>query len=214
MPHLLCRLRRFLRLTNGLPALLPEWAYGHWKSRDVYEHQRDVEDDFDGYRRAMDCLRRGDVVELHQPLHFLGLHRPAECPAGELAQDAGRVRLSAGVAELTKDDASFEGTEKAGKAKKVKFKTTVNGADKVKVAERLIQAGHAYVDEQSADELLNIYNADKNIAIRKQIIFALSQMGNQKAKEKLFEVARSGETIEERGESVFWIGQTSGARCG
>ncbi len=43
------RLRRFLRLT-GLPALLPEWAYGHWKSRDVYEHQRDVEDDFDGYR--------------------------------------------------------------------------------------------------------------------------------------------------------------------
>jgi alpha-glucosidase (family GH31 glycosyl hydrolase) len=45
------RLRRFLRLTKSLPALLPEWAYGHWKSRDVYEHQRDVEDDFDGYRR-------------------------------------------------------------------------------------------------------------------------------------------------------------------
>src|SRR5262249_41121306 len=52
--HLLChrtpvaRLRAFLRLT-GLPAVLPEWAYGHWKSRDVYEHQRDVEEDFDGY---------------------------------------------------------------------------------------------------------------------------------------------------------------------
>jgi alpha-glucosidase (family GH31 glycosyl hydrolase) len=43
-------LRHYLRLT-GLPALLPEWAYGHWKSRDVYEHQRDVEDDWDGYRR-------------------------------------------------------------------------------------------------------------------------------------------------------------------
>jgi alpha-glucosidase (family GH31 glycosyl hydrolase) len=43
------RLRAFLRRT-GLPALLPEWAYGHWKSRDVYEHQRDVEADFDGYR--------------------------------------------------------------------------------------------------------------------------------------------------------------------
>jgi alpha-glucosidase (family GH31 glycosyl hydrolase) len=53
------RLRRFLRLTNSLPALLPEWAYGHWKSRDVYEHQRDVEDDFDGYRRhelALDAI--------------------------------------------------------------------------------------------------------------------------------------------------------------
>jgi alpha-glucosidase (family GH31 glycosyl hydrolase) len=44
------RLRHFLRLT-GQPALLPEWAYGHWKSRDVYEHQRDVEEDFDGYAR-------------------------------------------------------------------------------------------------------------------------------------------------------------------
>jgi alpha-glucosidase (family GH31 glycosyl hydrolase) len=53
--HVLCAatpaacLRAFLRLT-GLPAVLPEWAYGHWKSRDVYEHQSDVEEDFDGYR--------------------------------------------------------------------------------------------------------------------------------------------------------------------
>jgi alpha-glucosidase (family GH31 glycosyl hydrolase) len=45
------RLRRFLRLSGSLPGLLPEWAYGHWKSRDVYEHQRDVEDDFEGYGR-------------------------------------------------------------------------------------------------------------------------------------------------------------------
>jgi alpha-glucosidase (family GH31 glycosyl hydrolase) len=43
-------LRHYCRLT-GFPALLPEWAYGHWKSRDVYEHQRDVEDDYEGYRR-------------------------------------------------------------------------------------------------------------------------------------------------------------------
>jgi alpha-glucosidase (family GH31 glycosyl hydrolase) len=43
-------LRAYLRRT-GMPALLPEWAYGHWKSRDVYEHQRDVEDDWRGYRR-------------------------------------------------------------------------------------------------------------------------------------------------------------------
>ncbi len=42
-------LRALLRLT-GMPALMPEWAYGHWKSRDVYEHQDDVEDDWRGYR--------------------------------------------------------------------------------------------------------------------------------------------------------------------
>lgn len=44
------RLRRLCRLT-GFPALLPEWGYGHWKSRDVYEHQDDVLDDFHGYER-------------------------------------------------------------------------------------------------------------------------------------------------------------------
>jgi alpha-glucosidase (family GH31 glycosyl hydrolase) len=43
------RLRRYLRAV-GFPALLPEWGYGHWKSRDVYEHQDDVLDDFHGYR--------------------------------------------------------------------------------------------------------------------------------------------------------------------
>jgi alpha-glucosidase (family GH31 glycosyl hydrolase) len=44
------RLRALCRLT-GFPALLPEWGYGFWKSRDIYEHQDDVLDDFNGYRR-------------------------------------------------------------------------------------------------------------------------------------------------------------------
>jgi alpha-glucosidase (family GH31 glycosyl hydrolase) len=43
-------LRSFCRLT-GFPALLPEWGYGFWKSRDVHEHQDDVLDDFYGFRR-------------------------------------------------------------------------------------------------------------------------------------------------------------------
>ena len=44
------RLRAFCRLT-GFPAVLPEWGYGFWKSRDVYEHQDDVVDDYEGFRR-------------------------------------------------------------------------------------------------------------------------------------------------------------------
>jgi alpha-glucosidase (family GH31 glycosyl hydrolase) len=44
------RLRAFCRLT-GYPAVLPEWGYGFWKSRDVYEHQDDVLDDFEGMVR-------------------------------------------------------------------------------------------------------------------------------------------------------------------
>ena len=57
------RLRRHLRAT-GLPALLPEWGYGHWKSRDVYEHQRDVEEDFEGYGRHQVPL---DAIVIDSP---------------------------------------------------------------------------------------------------------------------------------------------------
>ncbi len=41
------RLRHYLALT-GMPRLQPEWGYGFWKSRDVYDHQDDVLEDFTG----------------------------------------------------------------------------------------------------------------------------------------------------------------------
>ena len=46
-PSPAARLRRHLHAT-GLPPVLPEWGYGFWKSRDVYGHQTEVEDDFHG----------------------------------------------------------------------------------------------------------------------------------------------------------------------
>ena len=52
------RLRALCRET-GFPALLPEWGYGFWKSRDVHEHQDDVMDDLHGFRRhgiALDAI--------------------------------------------------------------------------------------------------------------------------------------------------------------
>ncbi|HUE27319.1 MAG TPA: TIM-barrel domain-containing protein [Solirubrobacteraceae bacterium] len=57
------RLRAWCRLT-GFPALLPEWGYGFWKSRDVYEHQDDVFDDFDGFRNHRIAL---DAVVIDSP---------------------------------------------------------------------------------------------------------------------------------------------------
>nr|MBA2261907.1 hypothetical protein [Solirubrobacterales bacterium] len=62
-PSPAARLRRWLTHV-GLPALLPEWGYGFWKSRDVYEHRDDVEDDVYG------CVREGiplDAVVLDSP---------------------------------------------------------------------------------------------------------------------------------------------------
>jgi alpha-glucosidase (family GH31 glycosyl hydrolase) len=44
------RLRRYCA-HSGFPKLLPEWAYGFWKSRDVHEHQDDVLEDFNGFKR-------------------------------------------------------------------------------------------------------------------------------------------------------------------
>ena len=70
------RLRAFLRET-GLPALMPEWAYGHWKSRDVYEHQEDVEDDWRGYREQRPPPRRDrDRLPLGDAVQHLALQPP------------------------------------------------------------------------------------------------------------------------------------------
>jgi alpha-glucosidase (family GH31 glycosyl hydrolase) len=57
------RLRAFCTET-GLPAVLPEWGYGFWKSRDVYEHQDDVSDDYEGMRRHAIPL---DAVVIDSP---------------------------------------------------------------------------------------------------------------------------------------------------
>ena len=51
------RLRAFCRST-GFPAVLPEWGYGFWKSRDVYEHQDDVLEDYEGLPPPRHTARR------------------------------------------------------------------------------------------------------------------------------------------------------------
>ena len=62
-PTAAARLRQFCRRT-GVPALLPEWGYGFWKSRDVYEHQDDVLEDFRGFAEHRIPL---DAIVLDSP---------------------------------------------------------------------------------------------------------------------------------------------------
>jgi alpha-glucosidase (family GH31 glycosyl hydrolase) len=57
------QLRAFCRLT-GFAAVEPEWGYGFWKSRDVYGHQDDVVDDYEGFRRHHIPL---DAIVLDSP---------------------------------------------------------------------------------------------------------------------------------------------------
>lgn len=57
------RLRALCRAT-GFPALLPEWAYGYWKSRDVHEDREAILDDYEGFRRAQIPL---DAIVIDSP---------------------------------------------------------------------------------------------------------------------------------------------------
>ena len=57
------RLRSLCRET-GFPMVLPEWGYGFWKSRDVHEHQDDVIDDWEGFRRCGIAL---DAIVIDSP---------------------------------------------------------------------------------------------------------------------------------------------------
>lgn len=57
------RLRALCRST-GFPALLPEWAYGFWKSRDVHEDTDAVMDDFLGFTGAQIPL---DAIVIDSP---------------------------------------------------------------------------------------------------------------------------------------------------
>ena len=86
------RLRDFCRLT-GFPALLPEWGYGFWKSRDVYEHQDDVLDDFNGSPRARDPARRDrDRFPVGDAVQHLGIQSaPIPRRAGDDRDDARRT---------------------------------------------------------------------------------------------------------------------------
>jgi alpha-glucosidase (family GH31 glycosyl hydrolase) len=62
-PTAAARLRQFCRRT-GFPALLPEWGYGFWKSRDLYEHQDDALEDVHGFREHRIPL---DAIVLDSP---------------------------------------------------------------------------------------------------------------------------------------------------
>jgi alpha-glucosidase (family GH31 glycosyl hydrolase) len=57
------RLRALCRRT-GFPALLPEWGYGFWKSRDIHEHRDDVLEDLEGFRRCAIAL---DAIVIDSP---------------------------------------------------------------------------------------------------------------------------------------------------
>lgn len=63
--------------------------------------------------------------------------------------------------------------------------------------------------EAVMDELMRIYEADRDVEIKKQIVFALKRIGSPRAFSKLYEIARNGsEDAEVRKVALHWIGQS------
>jgi HEAT repeat protein len=62
-------------------------------------------------------------------------------------------------------------------------------------------------DTASLDELIRIYDADKSREIRSQILRVLAERDDQRARNKLFEIARQGETPELRVEAIRRLGE-------
>jgi HEAT repeat protein len=67
--------------------------------------------------------------------------------------------------------------------------------------------------EQSAyDDLIQIYNADQNLEIRRQLLHAFSDMKDARAQQKLLEIARgtSSENVELRRTAIHFIAEREG----
>lgn len=62
-------------------------------------------------------------------------------------------------------------------------------------------------DDSILDELMRIYEVERNEDVRKQILHSLSQMNSPRAYQKLLEIARSGGDAELRRSAIFWLGQ-------
>ena len=66
--------------------------------------------------------------------------------------------------------------------------------------------------ESALDELVRIFDADRNNDVRRQILHALSEMEGQRAEEKLFDVARRADSPDLRRQAIHWIGEKASKR--
>ena len=67
--------------------------------------------------------------------------------------------------------------------------------------------------DAAMDELMRIYEGDRNTEVRKQIVFALKRMGSPRALAKLQEIARGSDDVEVRKDALHWIGQSGDAQA-
>ncbi|HMF55960.1 MAG TPA: HEAT repeat domain-containing protein [Pyrinomonadaceae bacterium] len=62
------------------------------------------------------------------------------------------------------------------------------------------------------DELMNIFNSERNTEVRGGVLHAFSKMDSPRAEAKLFEIARRSDDQQSRGQAIHWLGQRAGER--
>ncbi|MDT7605453.1 MAG: hypothetical protein QOF61_3450 [Acidobacteriota bacterium] len=62
-------------------------------------------------------------------------------------------------------------------------------------------------EDTTADDLMQIYNADRTREIRSQILHAFSEMDDPAAAQKLLEAARAGDDPDLRKSAIHWLGE-------
>lgn len=59
----------------------------------------------------------------------------------------------------------------------------------------------------AVDDLTQLYQAETDVAVRKNIIHALSRIAGPRAQERLLELARTSDDLELRKQAIFWAGR-------
>lgn len=97
--------------------------------------------------------------------------------------------------------------EKMGNPEYGELIQEMEGDDDEDVAIAAIFALQNMDTDASTEALLNLYDKKKSPEIREKIIFALAESNSPKAKQKIFEVAKSDPDSKLRKRAIFWIGE-------
>ena len=101
---------------------------------------------------------------------------------------------------------------KQGKTEYGDIVRAMQDSQETEVALAAIRALRNVDSDKALDALLNLYKRTSHNAIRKEIIFALSESRSPKAEAKLVEIAQATAEPNMRKEAIFWLSQKSTAK--
>jgi len=91
------------------------------------------------------------------------------------------------------------------------LKNTAFGPSNDKVRESAIFWLGNYGDAQSLADLKEVYQKEKSLSVKKQVIFAIQLSKQKEAVEELIRIAKQDASPEARKQAVFWLGQKASA---